>query len=114
VKNALIRSLFTGFSRPLILWLIKHKPRCGYVIMRELRRLTGERLGPGTVYPLLQSLEEGGYIIGDWVKRRRRKIKRYSITSRGEKALKRIHELFETPFGEALMFLLESGEGSRE
>lgn len=114
MKNILIRSLFTGFSRPLILWLIEHKPRCGYAIMTELKRLTGESLGPGTVYSLLQGLEEGEFIIGDWVKRGHRKIKRYSITSRGKKALKRIHELFETPFGEVVMFLLESGEGSRD
>jgi DNA-binding PadR family transcriptional regulator len=65
-----------------VLWAISKKPRCGY----ELMSLGKKRITQGTMYPLLQSLEKPGVIVGTHSGARRKKY--YRITSEGEKVLK--------------------------
>ena len=70
----------------------------GLGIIRELGR-HGYRLGPGTVYPLLHSMERRGWLrtVVQLVEGRRRKT--YSATAAGRTALKRarvlVRELYE-------------------
>lgn len=65
-----------------VLWEISKKHRCGY----ELMGLGKKRITQGTMYPLLQSLEKPGLIVGAHNGARRKKS--YRITSEGEKILK--------------------------
>ena len=65
-----------------VLWAISKKPRCGY----ELMKLSKKRITQGTMYPLLQSLEKPGIIVGTHSGARRKKY--YRITTEGEKVLK--------------------------
>ena len=59
---------------------------CGTDIMAEINRLTGGRVtvGPGTLYNLLESFLEAGWIAGTKVEGRKRS---YLITAAGRKAL---------------------------
>ncbi|MEM2902263.1 MAG: PadR family transcriptional regulator [Candidatus Bathyarchaeia archaeon] len=69
----------------IVLRLLKDKPRWGYEINMAVRDMFGVYLSAGTLYPLLHSLEEEGYVEGLWEtekgKGRGRRI--YRITERG-------------------------------
>lgn len=106
MEEDLVRATVRGFSRSIILWLVSQRPTSGYRVIKEMKRLTGQKFHPGVVYPLLYELEEDGFIVGDWVQRGRRRIKYYSITEKGTKLLSRLYELFEMPVRNVLKDLL--------
>jgi DNA-binding PadR family transcriptional regulator len=67
-----------------LLEILKEGPRHGYEIISELeKRSGGYRPSPGSVYPTLQMLEEGGYLTGEQVEGK----KVYTITEEGLKLL---------------------------
>jgi len=104
-EEQLLRSIKLGFSKPLILWLLRSKPRSGYELIKEVMRLTGVKLKPSFIYPFLHSLERGGYLAGRWAERGRRRIKYYHVTEKGERLIQRIREIFKSGFGEVLLSL---------
>jgi DNA-binding PadR family transcriptional regulator len=110
IERDLIKATLRGFSRSIILWLVSEKPRSGYEIVKEMKRLTGQHFHSGVVYPLLYELEERRFIVGRWVTKGRRRIKYYSITERGTNLLNRLRELFEMPVREVLKDLLRRGK----
>ncbi len=105
-EEGLIRATIRGFSRSIILWILNKESSSGYRILKELRRLTNQKFYSGTVYPLLYELERGGFIIGDWKSRGRRRIKYYLITDKGREMLNRLRELFKKPVGQVLKSFL--------
>lgn len=74
-----------GDIKYLLLELIAEQPRHGYDLIKALeqRHAGFYRPSPGSVYPTLQLLEDGGYIWGEQVEGK----KVYSITSSGEELL---------------------------
>ena len=75
-----------------ILEILKDTPRHGYEIISELEKQSGGyRPSPGSVYPTLQMLEEGGYLTGEQIDGK----KVYTITEEG---LKLLAERGTTPF----------------
>jgi DNA-binding PadR family transcriptional regulator len=67
-----------------LLEVLKETPRHGYEIITELEKQSGGyRPSPGSVYPTLQMLEEGGYLTGEQVDGK----KVYTITAEGLKLL---------------------------
>ena len=77
-----VDSFLQGLDRPLVLYLIQKKPKHGYELMKEIKRLTGRRLKPSTLYPLLYYLESKGYVAGEWVEKGQRNLRQYSHHSR--------------------------------
>ena len=68
-----------------LLEVLKETPRHGYEIISELEKQSGGyRPSPGSVYPTLQMLEEGGYLTGEQVEGK----KVYTITEEGRGLLK--------------------------
>jgi len=110
-EKELVKSTVRGFSRAVILWLVSQKPISGYKIVKEIKRLTGQEIHPGIVYPLLYELEKDGFIAGEWTQKGRRRIKYYSTTEKGTKLLNRLHELFEMPVKEVLKDLIKENSG---
>jgi DNA-binding PadR family transcriptional regulator len=106
IERDLIKATLRGFNRTIILWLVSQKPKSGYEIVKEMKRLTGQHFHSGVVYPLLYELEEKKLIAGRWVTKGRRRIKYYSTMDRGTKLLNSLRELFEMPVREALKDLL--------
>jgi DNA-binding PadR family transcriptional regulator len=101
-----INSFLQGLDRPLILWLIAKKPKHGYEIITEIKRLTGRRLKPSTVYPLLYWLEREGYVVGEWVEKGKRDLRRYSLTAKGKTLLSKISGFLNQPLRHVLDDLL--------
>jgi DNA-binding PadR family transcriptional regulator len=63
-----------------ILEILKDTPRHGYEIISELEKQSGGyRPSPGSVYPTLQMLEEGGFLTGEQVESK----KVYTVTEAG-------------------------------
>jgi len=72
----------------IVLRLLKEKPRWGYEINIEVRDRFKVYLSAGTLYPLLHSLEDKGYVEGVWKSDGGRGKRIYKITERGEEFLK--------------------------
>lgn len=73
-----------GDMKFLLLEVLKEGPRHGYEIITELEsRFRGYRPSPGSVYPTLQMLEEGGFVTSREVDGK----KVYTITDKGLKLL---------------------------
>lgn len=83
-----------GDVKFLMLEVLKEGPRHGYEIISELeQRFRGYRPSPGSVYPTLQMLEEGGFVTGQEIDGK----KVYTITEAG---LKLLEERGAQPFDE--------------
>lgn len=95
------QELYIGLVRLHALHHAAEKSIFGLGIIEELGR-HGYRLGPGTIYPLLHSMERRGWLRVDSeiVEGRKRKI--YTATAAGRRALKlarnRVRELYEEMF----------------
>lgn len=74
-----------GDIKFILLGLLSERPQHGYELMKELEARRGgfRRPSPGSVYPTLQMLEEGGYLIGEEVEGKRV----YTITESGRQFL---------------------------
>jgi DNA-binding PadR family transcriptional regulator len=85
------KSLELGVARSLldivILCFLEEGPLHGYMINVKFRKAFGHGLSASTIYPLLYTLEEKGYIEGEWKGESRRKIRVYSITQKGKERL---------------------------
>jgi len=87
----MIRKIFLGFIRIHILYHASKGEISGVEIMKELRR-HGYSISPGTLYPILHSLEKQGYLSS------RKKVvngkarRYYTITKKGSKTLDRSKE----------------------
>ncbi len=81
-----------GDTKFHLLEILKETPRHGYEIISEFEKQSGGyRPSPGSVYPTLQMLEEGGYLTGEQIDSK----KVYTITKEG---LKLLEERGETRF----------------
>ena len=85
-ENGLLRHFFGGFVRLHILHHAAEDNICGVAMIEELKR-HGYRLSPGTLYPILHSLEQSDYLTAtdEVVDGKRRK--NYRITPKGRKLL---------------------------
>ena len=93
------KELAKGSTGLLVLSVIAVKDMYGYLIAREIGMLSNDvfKLKEGTMYPILHSLEEEGYLEGYFDEpegRRRRKY--YKITQKGRRELERRREEWET------------------
>ena len=101
-----INAFLRGLERPLILWLISQGPKHGYELIKEAKRLTGQKLKPGTLYPLLYWLEDEGFVAGEWIRKGRRELRFYRLTEKGKGLLLKVHELFRKPIRGVIADLL--------
>jgi len=103
------KTLEMGLARSLldiiILSFLVEGPLHGYMINVKFRKAFGHGLSASTIYPLLYTLEEKGYIEGEWKGKSRRKRRVYSITRKGEERLaaaylilSRLTKMIETKF----------------
>lgn len=83
----MIRDLFLGFIRIHVLHHAAARPVYGLWLIEELGR-HGYRLGPGTLYPILRRLAEGGYLRPETRVVDGRARKYYTITPQGRRALR--------------------------
>ncbi|MBL1173606.1 helix-turn-helix transcriptional regulator [Pantanalinema sp. GBBB05] len=81
-----------GDIKFILLELLAERPQHGYELMKELEARRGgfRRPSPGSVYPTLQMLEEGGYLTSEEVEGKRV----YTITESGRQFLRDRNQQF--------------------
>jgi DNA-binding PadR family transcriptional regulator len=82
----MLRDFFLGFIKIHIIHHAAQEPVYGLSLIEELRR-HGYPLGPGTMYPILRSLTEAGYLVREERVVGGKVRKYYSITRTGRAAL---------------------------
>jgi DNA-binding PadR family transcriptional regulator len=91
------REFVSGFIRLHILHHATQEPLVGFWMIEELRR-HGYEMSPGTIYPLLHSLQKKGYLSVEMKREGRRSWREYSATKEGKKVLnaakRKLRELF--------------------
>ena len=92
------RDLYSGLIRLHVLHHAVEEPIFGLGMAEELAR-HGYRISPGTLYPLLHSLEKKGYLRSSEKRNGKSLRKVYRATPRGRKALLaakgKVRELFQ-------------------
>lgn len=83
-----------GFLTFLILFLLSKKPMHGQEIADELEKRKGERPSPGTIYPALKMMLEGGFIREE----KKGKTIVYSLTEEGKQSFKIAKQKFVRTF----------------
>ena len=87
-----------------VLHLLRQGPRYGNELMQEIVERTQRQwaANPGAIYPLLNLLEERGFIEGEWEDPDRRTVRRYQITPAGLDELERLKAVMRPRLREAI------------
>lgn len=93
------KDLYSGLIKLHILHHAGEAPIFGLGIIEELRR-HGYKLSPGTLYPILHSMEKKGYLLSETEDTSGRFRRVYRITPRGKIAIERAKEKVRELFGE--------------
>jgi len=97
----MLREFFLGFVKIHVLHHVAHEPMYGVEFIEELAR-HGYELSPGTLYPLLHSLEAAAYVERDERVVDGKVRKYYRITPLGEEALTEARQKIRELVGEVL------------
>jgi DNA-binding PadR family transcriptional regulator len=76
-----------GLLDLVVLQFLRAKPMHGYKIITSIRKNFGVYFGPSTIYPLLNELEEKGYLESQWDLEAERPRKVYALTTEGNSLL---------------------------
>ncbi len=82
--------LVQGTLDLLILKIVALEPMHGWALAQRLKQMSNNilQVGPGSLYPALHKLEQQGWIEASWLmSETQRKVKFYSLTASGKKAL---------------------------
>ncbi|MCW3065737.1 MAG: PadR family transcriptional regulator, partial [Solirubrobacterales bacterium] len=83
--DPLVGDLRRGGLLPLlVLHFLAREPSYGQRLMDGTGSLMGVTVNPNTMYPLLRSLEDRGFIDGDWEHPHRRTRRYYRLTTSGD------------------------------
>ena len=107
----MLRPLLLGFVRIHILHHAVEGPVYGVALMAELSR-HGYRIGPGTLYPILHSLETQGFLRQDGQVVNGKVRKYYRATKSGEKLLVRAQAQLRELVDEVLPGTTPKGPGA--
>ena len=105
---AVDKSLLAGSTALLVLKLLEDGDKYGYQMIEELRRRSDRtfELKAGTLYPLLHSLEQKGYITAwEEVSDAARPRRYYHLTETGHKAVAETETEWRTYAGAVLRVL---------
>ena len=103
-NNKVIKHYVNGMSRFLILWIIKYNGSIhGYGIMKELDKFFSilidegslKKSNPSKIYPILNKMEECGFISSNTKFKNNKEIKYFQITSEGEHVLEYMYSRFD-------------------
>ena len=100
-KNKVTRDVFLAFVRVHVLYHAAKEPIFGVEMMEELGR-HGYDISPGTLYPLLHSLERGGVLVSRQETAGGRTRRYYRTTRRGDALLRDLQAKIRELAGEVL------------
>lgn len=94
INTKFINSLLKGIRNIFLLWLISRQKIHGYAIMSTMNEMISKKSGKcvhsSTIYPILHSLEEEGFIKSSQEFNGKHKVKLYEITDKGNNMLNSI------------------------
>ena len=93
------QEFYGGLIRLHILHHAAEEPVFGLWLIEELQR-HGYRIGPGTLYPILHSLEKRGLLRSNALHEGRSRRRMYSVTTKGRRTLERAKGKVWELFGE--------------
>lgn len=79
--------LMKGLLDLILLQFLSVQPMHGYQVITQIRKDFGVYFGPSTIYPLLGTLEQKGYVKSEWNMNYERPRKIYSLTTSGQNML---------------------------
>lgn len=93
--DELRRKFVRSFMDLIVIRLLADKPLWGYKLMTTIKDVYDIKVGPSVIYPLLDGLEEAGFIEGseEYDGKRRRKI--YRTTPEGLEQLECLGEILK-------------------
>jgi DNA-binding PadR family transcriptional regulator len=94
-KKQIVQRINRTFLDILVLRLIQAEPMWGYRIIKKTEKLFEIKLRHGALYPLLNTLETGGYVRSEKTTKRGRVRKVYKITTKGTELLEAYHEVLK-------------------
>ena len=97
----------TSFVKLYILHLLNQKNYYGNKLKDEIsRRLSGKwSPSPGMIYPMLNNLEQDGYITGRWEEPTKRTIRIYCITNKGREHYNYFKRVNRSSFDDSLYII---------
>ena len=84
------RDLFPGALEMMVLQTLRRGPLHGYAIAQSIKNYSEEllQIEEGSLYPALQRMLKSGWVEADWgLSTRNRRVRIYSITTKGRKQL---------------------------
>jgi len=96
------KELVAASTEPLILSLLASGESHGYVLIQEVKRLSGDKIEwtDGMLYPVLHRMEDRGLIKSRWGESETgRKRKYYSLKKDGKTAMAKHHEQWSLVHG---------------
>ncbi len=108
--NPFVANLFSqggGLLPLIVLRLLAQKPRYGNELMSLISEKTSGQwvANPGAIYPLMTELENRGLIEGQWDDPRKRTVRIYTLTPKGEREMKRVTAMVRPKLEEAIDML---------
>lgn len=108
--NPFVASLLSkgGGLLPLyVMHLLSEEPRYGNEIMDLIAERTGGQwvANPGAIYPLMNILEQQGFIEGEWPDPRKRTVRIYHLTEDGQQEMERLKAIVRPKLKEAIEVL---------
>lgn len=105
--NPFVASLLSkgGGLLPLyVMHLLSEEPRYGNEIMDLIAERTGGQwvANPGAIYPLMNILEQQGFIEGEWPDPRKRTVRIYHLTKDGQQEMERLNAIVRPKLEEAI------------
>ena len=94
-KKQIVQRINRNFTDILVLRLIQIEPMWGYKIIKKTEKLFGIKLRHGALYPLLNNLETGGYVISIKTTKTGRVRKIYQITTKGTELVEAYHNVIK-------------------
>lgn len=114
--NPFVANLFSqggGLLPLIVLGLLAQKPRYGNELMSLISQKTSGQwiANPGAIYPLMTELEDRGLIEGEWEDPRKRTVRIYKLTPKGEREMNRVRSIVRPKLDEAIEVLQAIANG---
>lgn len=94
-KKEIVQRITKNLLDIQILRLINMEPMWGYKIKKQIEATTGIKVRHGALYPLLNKMENRGFLTSQKQKQGKRTRKVYAITQKGKQYIETYHNILK-------------------
>ncbi|MGB9960149.1 MAG: PadR family transcriptional regulator [Candidatus Bathyarchaeales archaeon] len=95
IKKEIVQRITKNLLDIQILRLINTEPLWGYKIKKHIENISGVKLRHGALYPLLNKMEQEGFITSQKQKQGKRTRKVYTITQKGKQYVEAYYNILK-------------------